>query len=104
MARYAKRTDANHAEIRDELRKAGYTVIDTSHIGNGYPDLTVIIGCKLPILLEVKDPSKPKSSQSLTDKELEFFELFMPICYVVTSIETALVAIAHGRLTQSKWI
>ena len=104
MARYAKRTDANHAEIRDELRKAGYIVIDTSHIGNGYPDLTVIIGCKLPILLEVKDPSKSKSAQSLTDKELEFFELFMPICYVVTSIETALAAIAHGRLTQSKWI
>ena len=62
------------------------------------------IGCKLPILLEVKDPSKPKSAQALTDKEVEFFELFKPICYVVTSVESALEAIEHGRLTQSKWI
>ena len=104
MVRHAKRTDANHADIRDGLRKAGYTVVDTSHIGNGYPDLTVRIGCKLPILLEVKDPAKPKSAQALTDKEVEFFELFMPICYVVTSVESALEAIEHGRLTQSKWI
>ena len=29
MARHAKRTDANHADIRDGLRKAGYTVLDT---------------------------------------------------------------------------
>ena len=89
MARHAKRTDANHADIRDGLREAGYIVIDTSHIGNGYPDLTVRIGCKLPILLEVKDPAKPKSAQALTDKEVEFFDLFLPICYVVTSVESA---------------
>ena len=39
-----------------------------------------------------------------SSKEVEFFELFMPICYVVTSVESALVAIEHGRLTQSKRI
>ena len=104
MARHAKRTDANHSEIRDGLRKAGYTVVDTSHIGNGYPVLTVIIGCKLPILLEVKDPSKPKSAQALTDKEVEYFKLSIPMYYVVTSVESALEAIEHGRLTQAKWI
>ena len=39
-----------------------------------------------------------------SDKEVEFFELFLPICYVVTSVESALEAIERGRLTQSKWI
>ena len=78
MVRHAKRTDANHSAIRDGLRQIGYNVTDTSHIGNGYPDLTVKIGCKLPILLEVKDPAKPKSAQALTEKEVAFFDLFMP--------------------------
>ena len=104
MVRHAKRTDANHSAIRDGLRQIGYNVTDTSHIGNGYPDLTVKIGCKLPILLEVKDPAKPKSAQALTEKEVAFFDLFMPICYVVTSLESALAAIEHGRLTQAGWI
>ena len=27
MVRHAKRTDANHADIRDGLRKAGYTAL-----------------------------------------------------------------------------
>lgn len=36
---YARRTDSSHAEVRDTLRKLGYTVIDTSRFGGGFPDL-----------------------------------------------------------------
>ena len=44
------------------------------------------------------------SAEHLKDEAVEFFEFFLPICYVVTSVESALEAIEHGRLTQSKWI
>jgi hypothetical protein len=37
----AKRTDRNHADIRDALRADGCTVDDLSAVGNGIPDLFV---------------------------------------------------------------
>ena len=54
MARHAKRTDANHADIRDGLRKAGYVVIDTSYIGNGYPVMVRKKGSS-PFVLDILD-------------------------------------------------
>lgn len=39
MTRYAKKTDANHADIRDGLKALGWEVLDTSGIGQGVPDL-----------------------------------------------------------------
>ena len=41
MPRRARRTDSNHAEIRDGLRQAGADVTDLSGIGGGIPDLIV---------------------------------------------------------------
>lgn len=37
----AGRRDANHAAIRDGLRKLGYFVVDTASVGDGVPDLCV---------------------------------------------------------------
>lgn len=39
--RWGGRTDENHREVRDGLRKLGWTVRDTSSVGGGFPDLTV---------------------------------------------------------------
>jgi hypothetical protein len=38
----ARRKDANHNAIAAELRAAGYYVVDTSRLGDGFPDLLVI--------------------------------------------------------------
>lgn len=35
---YAKRTDANQREIFAALRQMGYSVVDTSRVGNGFGD------------------------------------------------------------------
>ena len=37
----AGRRDANHAAIRDGLRKLGHFVVDTAAVGDGVPDLLV---------------------------------------------------------------
>ncbi len=45
MTRYFRvfnqRKDANHTEIVNALRKAGFSVIDLSTVGHGVPDLLV---------------------------------------------------------------
>ena len=44
---YAKRTDANQAEIVKTLRQAGADVYDLSKVGKGIPDLLVTLMAKL---------------------------------------------------------
>ena len=62
------RTDANHAEIREALRRDGWYVLDTSSLGGGFPDLVAAKGGSVH-LIEVKDGSKPLSAQALTSAE-----------------------------------
>jgi len=52
---YAKRTDANQAEIVKTLRQAGADVYDLSKVGKGIPDLLVTFNGET-ILMEVKMP------------------------------------------------
>jgi hypothetical protein len=69
----AKRRDANHADIRDNLRQVpGMRVADTADLGNGFPDL--VVGWMGNIhLIEIKDENKPPSKQKLTPDEKKFF-------------------------------
>lgn len=51
--RYAARRDTNHAEIRDGLRRYGFTVFDAGGVGGSLPDL--IVGARgTTFLMEVK--------------------------------------------------
>lgn len=65
----AKRTDANHKEIREFLRELGATVKDTSRFGEGFPDLLVKWRGKI-LYIEIKRDEKEK----LTKSEKEFLE------------------------------
>ena len=68
-----KRTDANHAEIIRALEKLGASVIDTSQLGDGFPDL--IVGYRRRNwLLEVKDGTKAPSRLLLTVAQKAFFQ------------------------------
>lgn len=44
MVRRAARVDSNHAEIRTAFRSLGWHVVDTSHVGEGWPDLMAVRG------------------------------------------------------------
>ena len=50
------RKDANHASIRDALRKLGHFVVDTSACGDGVLDLLVYDRLNNAVWLEVKSP------------------------------------------------
>lgn len=91
--RHAKRTDENHAEIRDGLRKLGHDVFDFSHVGGGVADLAVKVSPTMSIWLEVKRDKKEK----LTDKEIIFKMLWFDVYHVVTSVEEAVKAIEYSR-------
>ncbi len=39
--RYKLRKDELHTQITAELQSAGFSVADTSHVGNGFPDLAI---------------------------------------------------------------
>ena len=85
MTKYNKRTDENHAEIRDGLRKAGYEVEDTSWIGRGHVDL-MVRGNFRTVMLEVKS-----GDAKLTESERELHTKFSGCgWHVVRSLKQAL--------------
>lgn len=94
--RRAARTDRNHAPIRDGLRRVpGFVVVDTSRLGDGFPDL--LVGHRKQwIPLEVKDPAQPPSRRRLTPAEAEFrrgCELGSLPCFVVETLDQAVAVV-----------
>lgn len=53
--RRAAKTDANHAAMVDDLRALGWSVLDTAGAGDGFPDLVVGIGGRLPAFAPAQD-------------------------------------------------
>lgn len=82
----AKRTDANHAEIRDKLRDYGYHVIDV-HDRPGMLDLIVKTRLGYLAWLEVKIDEKEK----LTTAEAKLFAVFPQHCRRVWDWEQAVM-------------
>ena len=70
--RLRARVDANHAQVVAALRSCGWTVIDTSRVGRGFPDLLVARGGRME-LIEVKDGAKSLSRQKATKAEARLY-------------------------------
>lgn len=67
MARAAK-TDQSQREVVSVLRQLGYKVVVTSRMGEGFPDLVVILNDGKVLLVEVKSGD----GFSFTQDEVEF--------------------------------
>jgi hypothetical protein len=92
VIRRSAKTDRNHAEIRDAMRKCGAWVIDMSAAGRGIPDLLVVHRMR-NFWVEVKDGEKPPSARRLTPDQVKFHEQAKASgmdVYVVTTIDEAL--------------
>lgn len=94
--RRASRIDANQPEIVDALRKAGASVRPTHMVGAGFPDLVVGYG-KQTFLVEVKDGSKARSRQRLTEDQIDFFDEWRGHAVVINSVDAALAWLAEVK-------
>ena len=86
------RTDANQQEIINELRKIGCSVFDASQFGNGFTDL-VVGRAGVNWLMEVKDGSKPPSTQALTKDQKKFHDEWRGQKAVVRSPDEAIAIV-----------
>lgn len=85
-----KRTDRNHAEIINALRKIpNLSVFSTHEVGKGFPD--IVIGYKgVNYLIEIKDGNKPPSARKLTDAELQFHSNWKGQIKIVNNLDEVL--------------
>lgn len=90
--RRAAKVDSNQAQIVAALRSIGCTVVVTSSVGNGFPDL--VVGHRdRNWLFEVKDGSKVPSARKLTPDEERWHRLWKGSVVVVESVQDAFRAI-----------
>lgn len=69
MTRRARRTDSNHAAIRDGLRAAGADVTDLSGVGQGIPDLIVsMFGVRAWVDCKTADGEETEAQRALWPK------------------------------------
>ncbi len=87
--RRAARVDGNQGTIVDGLREAGASVYVASSLGRGMADLLVGYERRC-YLLEVKDPSKPKSDRQLTPDQVKFRDSWKGHYAVIETLEEAL--------------
>ena len=83
--RRAAKVDANQPEIVKELRKAGWYVLIISQLKNCC-DLIISKNGRT-IAIEVKDGSKPKSSQRLSEGEEKFMMQWQGEYKILTSTD-----------------
>ena len=90
--------DANHAAIRDALRKLGYLVIDLAGAGDGVPDLLVFGRTGRVVFLELKTfKGKPRPSQERFAAQLATYDVTH--AYVRTLDEALAVLSPNWRAT-----
>ncbi len=85
-----KRTDRNHAEIINALRKIpNLSVFSTHEVGKGFPD--IVVGYKgINYLIEIKDGNKPPSARKLTPDEVKFHSNWRGQIKIVNNLDEVL--------------
>lgn len=84
----AHKVDGNQGETVDYLRRLGWSVFITSHVGGGFPDLVVSMS-GFTALVEIKDGHKPPSARKLTRGESQFAATWQGAIVLATSPEQA---------------
>lgn len=88
--RYACKVDANHREIVEAMKAVGASIIDTSTLGQGMPDLIVGFHGKT-ILMEIKNPKTQYGRKGLNVNQRKWAEGWTggPLS-IVDSVDAAL--------------
>lgn len=81
-----KKTDKNQKEIISTLRAVGASVVDTSAVGRGFPD--IVVGYKgRTYLIEIKNPD---TKGKLNARQIEFKHQWAGHYSVVDSAKSAI--------------
>jgi Holliday junction resolvase len=99
---YAKKVDANQADVVQALRKAGCTIEHLHAVGRGCPDLLCAIAGEV-FLIEVKDGAKAASAQKLTPDQIVWHAGWGAEVHVVNSVDGALAVAARYRSKAAKF-
>lgn len=86
---YARRVDDNQKDIIAAFRKLGYSVRDTSRLGEGFPDICCGKAGRTYIF-EIKDGKKPPSARKLTPAEQKFKNEWRGQYTVIESVDDVL--------------
>lgn len=89
LMRRAAKTDRNQIAIVSALRELGASVAPLHQVGGGIPDILVGFEGR-NFLVEIKDGSKPRSAQKLTECQVRFHNNWLGQIAVVTSPEQAI--------------
>lgn len=97
--RRAARIDENQRAIVQALRNSGCSVQSLVSVGKGCPDLLVGFAGD-NFLIEIKNPSKPKADQQLTEAQIIWHEHWRGTAHGVRTVEEALsvVGLFGGRI------
>ena len=94
--RFARRVDANHAEVKAAFEKMGCSVIDLSRMGEGVPDILAGYG-GLCCLVEIKDGTKVPSARKLTKPQQTLMARWTGGARLVTCLDDVAAAVAWLR-------
>ncbi len=83
MNKYAKKVDANHAEIVKVFKRLGFAVCDLSACGLGVPDL-LISKSRVNYLVEIKS-----EKGTFTEPQIEFIQNWNADIFVIRSVDEA---------------
>jgi Holliday junction resolvase len=81
--------DHNQKEIVEALRKAGASVLVTSNVGKGFPDIIVGLAGK-NWLIEIKNPKSSYGKTGLNKIQKDFHSTWTGRVHVIYSIDEAL--------------
>ena len=91
--KYGAKKDANHNDVVDALKAIGVSVIDTSHVGCGFPDVILGFAGKT-MLMEIKNPKTSYGKRGLNKNQAKWKELWTGGPYaVVDSVDAAIRAV-----------
>jgi hypothetical protein len=94
----ARRVDRNHGEVIKAFRDLGFSVFDTSRVGEGFGDAVIARNNKTAIV-EIKDGSKPPSARKLTADEVKFSKAWKGIYLLVENLgQVEAISIEWGKL------
>lgn len=98
--KFARRADGNQPQIIEAMRSIGAVVQPLHTVGGGVPDLLVAFRNRT-LVVEVKDPTKPKADRQLTPAQVKWHAMWTGEKHVVETAEQAVEILMRGHHEQA---